>query len=146
MDSSSEPNTMTRRQARFQGWNLAASTPTLPILKWMDPSSGSNPSMVASSVPILGTSQLRYRSNVSNVVYRDPLVWHHGWPSHTLAWSRWTRCSVWPEPAPPHSLGSTSMWFTETPWYDTRADLSHTSMVALDMTRPARSCPLLTRR
>ena len=126
MDSSSEPNTMTRRQARFQGWNLAATTPTLPILKWMDPSSGSNPSMVASSVPILGTSQLRYRSNVPNVVYRDPLVWHHGWPSHTLAWSRWTRCSVGPEPAPPHSLGSTSMWFTETPWYGTMAALSHT--------------------
>ena len=38
---------------------------TVPMQKWVDPSSGSNPSMVASSVPVLGTSQFRHRSNVS---------------------------------------------------------------------------------
>ena len=40
---------------------------TVPMQKWVDPSSGSNPSMVASSVPVLGTSQLRHRSKVWSV-------------------------------------------------------------------------------
>ena len=42
-----------------------ARRPTLPMLKWVDPSSGSNPSMVVSSIPTLGTAQLRHKNNVA---------------------------------------------------------------------------------
>ena len=53
----------------FRTWYHSWCCDTVPMQKWVDPSwkAGSNPSMVASSVPVLGTSQLRHRSKVWSV-------------------------------------------------------------------------------